>query len=496
MLLGCPIPTDECSRGVEGSVIPRINRFLALRCIRARNGSACIVGIKFNEEILQMKDFLKKLIPEPLLNWIRPYYHGILAWDANIYYERPSEKLMVIGVTGTAGKSTTIQLLAHILNSCGKKTGYITTVDFFDGQNIFINKHGLSMPGEVKLQKQLRTMVQRRCKYAIVECTSEGLAQNRHWGINFDVAVFTNLSRAHLQAHGSYGNYQAAKGKLFKTLMGGRRKSFFPQKMIGMNFDDPQSGYFFSFPADRKFGVTFTNIKVAPAQKVFYGRLIKPGPPTEFSLDGVNFSFNMLGAFNAQNAALAVSCACSLGVSLADSAAALKSFSGVRGRMESVPNSQGFKIIVDYGCEPASFLAALEATVLLPHNRLIHVFGSTGGHRDVAKRFEFGQTSAKFTDQIIITNDDIYDSDPAEIGRNIESGIRNYELRKPPYEIILDRRQAIYRALSIAQPNDIVLITGKGSEQFLVLPGNKRIEWDDCGVVREELSKIGHNLNN
>jgi len=452
-----------------------------------------------------MANFVKNLIPEGLLKAVRPWYHGFLAWDANLYFDRPSERLIVIGITGTAGKSTTAAMLSHILNNAeGRgnglqsrkdaerpwKCGYITTVDFFDGSRHFLNKHGLSMPNEIKLQKQLHAMAVNKCKYAIIECTSEGLAQNRHWGINFDMAVFTNLSNAHLEAHGGFENYRQAKIRLFAGLGKSRKKKFFPQKMIGVNLDDKTADKFLSFPADKKFGVSFGRLEGGDAQKVFYGNLIKRGIPAEFQINSVPFTLNLPGNFNVQNAGLAAACAEMLGVDLAKSSEALKSFSGVRGRMESVPNGRGIKIIVDYGCEPASFKAALEAAGQMPHNKLIHVFGSTGGHRDIAKRFEFGKTSAQFADRIIVTNDDVYESDPQKIANDIESGIRNYELRKPLYEIILDRRQAIHRALSIAQPNDIVLITGKGSEQFLVLPGNKRVEWDDASVVREDLQKM------
>lgn len=177
-----------------------------------------------------MKEFLKSLIPQSLLRAVRPWYHGVLAWDANIYFERPSERLIVVGITGTAGKSTTATMLGHILNFAGLKAGHITTIDFFDGQRNYINKHGLSMPNEIKLQKQLHAMATNKCKVAIIECTSEGLQQNRHLGINFDIALFTNLSPAHLEAHGSFGNYQKAKGKLFSSLGKGRKRNFFRKK--------------------------------------------------------------------------------------------------------------------------------------------------------------------------------------------------------------------------------------------------------------------------
>lgn len=470
-------------------------------------------------------EVLKKLIPTRLLKLIRPIYHGILAFAASIYFDRPSERLVVIGITGTAGKSTTAAMLAHILNYAYKNSGftqpnslseknktlgsleadvktsnfqnlsksgagYITTVNFFDGNNNFINKHGLSMPGGWLLQKQLKQILDNGCKFAVVECTSEGLEQNRHLGINFDVTLFTNLSEAHLDSHGSFGNYQQAKGKLFEALQKGKKKTFFPRKILGVNLDDPISGYFVSFPAQKKFGVTFKHIQVRDVTEVYTAALLKSGLPTEFTVNNIPFRLEVIGNFNAYNAGLAVACANSLGIELTNCAEALKHFYGVRGRMENVPNNLGFQVIVDYACEPASFKAALEAAAQLPHNRLIHVFGSTGGHRDVAKRFIFGKTSAQYASQIIVTNDDIYESDPQEIAKNIEEGIKSFKLRQPPYEIILDRRAAIAKALAMAKKDDIVFITGKGSEQFLVLPGNKRVEWDEASVVREELNKI------
>ncbi len=433
---------------------------------------------------------LKRLLPAKLLKLIRPYYHGAVAWVFSWCYGRPAARLVVIGVTGTAGKSSTVQILAHILNRSGRICGYSTTVDFFDGRKHETNKHGLSMPNERLLQKQLKAMVRAGCRYAIVECTSEGLAQNRHLGINFDAALFTNLSRAHLEAHGSYGNYQAAKARLFAALGRGRKKAFCPEKILGVNCDDPMAGYYLSFAAARKFGVSFKGVQAPDAEKVFTGSRVRAGWQTEFLLDNQRFFLDWPGEFNAQNAALAAACASYLGVGLTDSAAALQTFRGVPGRMESVNNSLGFQIIVDYGCEPVSIKSALESAVLLPHRRLIHVFGATGGHRDAEKRFLFGHISAQFADEIVVTNDDVYDSNPQAIADRIVAGILDFKLRQPPYRVVLDRRQAIAAALRSAQSNDLVLITGKGSEQFLVLPDNQRIDWEDARVVREELAKL------
>ena len=172
---------------------------------------------------------IKKFIPKFILRFLRPIYHGLVAIVASFYFGHPSEKMIVVGITGTAGKSSTVAMLSHVLNLNRKKCGYTTTVNFFDGNSNFLNKHGLSMPGGWLLQKHLAQMLSNGCKYAVVECTSEGLAQNRHLGINFDVAVFTNLTKAHLLAHGTFGNYQEAKSKLFSQLEKYPKKSFFPE---------------------------------------------------------------------------------------------------------------------------------------------------------------------------------------------------------------------------------------------------------------------------
>jgi UDP-N-acetylmuramoyl-L-alanyl-D-glutamate--2,6-diaminopimelate ligase len=460
----------------------------------------------------KVKNWLKQyVIPLWLMKFVRPFYHGLLAVLASWYYGRPSQKMVVIGITGTAGKSTTAVMLAHLLNyhplapSYPKrgKCGYITTVSFFDGWQEYKNKHGLSMPGGFMLQKQLRKMLENGCNYAVVECTSEGLAQNRHLGIEFDMAILTNLYGAHLEAHGGFDNYKLAKGKLFEALKLSKLKhNLSPavptlpslgeggvRKTIVVNVDDPNAEFFTKFKVDK-----IVRCGIRNQRADFVAHDIKAGEKgIQFSILNSQFSISLVGEFNAANALLAVASAESLGVEVAASAKALADFKGVPGRMELIENSLGFKIFVDYGCEPASFQSALLAASQMPHQKIIHVFGSTGGHRDVSKRFEFGRLSAQYADQIIITNDDVYDSDPQKIAEDIKSGISEFLNLKSKIlnlEVILDRRQAIYKALSTAGQGDIVLITGKGSEQFLVLPGNQRISWDEREVVREELQQL------
>ncbi len=437
------------------------------------------------------KNLLKAIMPPFLLKSLRPIYHGAAAFIASIYFGQPSKKMVVVGVTGTAGKSTTVQMLSKILNQSGKKTGFITTISFFDGNEEFLNKHGLSMPGGWLLQKQLKQMLRNGSGYAVVECTSEGLAQNRHIGVDFDMALFTNLSQAHIEAHGNFEIYKRAKQKLFAALKMKPAKKILPNKIIGVNLDDPYWEQFASFPVNRTFGITTNQEKHSTVQKIFVAQRVST-QKIGFYLQGIDFNIPLAGQFNLYNALLATAAANELGIKLEAASLALSNFDKIRGRMELVPNNLGFKIIVDYGCEPASFEAALKAAKNLPHKKLIHVFGSTGGHRDVTKRFFFGQTSAKFSDSIIVTNDDVYDSDPNAIAQDVELGIKNQELWKGEYEVILDRREAIAKALVLAKKDDLVLITGKGSEQFLVLAGNKRIEWDDVETVNEELKKISN----
>ncbi len=372
-------------------------------------------------------DLIKKVLPKSVLKKIRPLVHGFLAYLAACRYGFPSSKMIVIGVTGTAGKSSTIQMLAHILNANSVKCGYSTTVGFSDGVREEVNRQGLSMPGRFSLQGYLRRMLKAGCRCALVECTSEGLAQNRHLGINFDIAAITNLSQAHLDSHGGIGNYYKAKARLFAALQKASRKKIFGKKNILANMDDPAGDLAGPFKADAKFGISFGSIAArafAPG-KIYKVSDINSAAETGFKVDGVPFVLNLPGEFNARNAAFSAALADMLGIGLDKSSRALETFSGIAGRMQFVPNVNQLKIIVDYAPEPVDLENSLRGVQRVPHNRIIHVFGSTGGHRDIGKRFEFGALSARGADTIIMTNDDVYDSDPDKIIADIREGINS-----------------------------------------------------------------------
>jgi UDP-N-acetylmuramoyl-L-alanyl-D-glutamate--2,6-diaminopimelate ligase len=433
----------------------------------------------------QMKNLGRSIIPKALFKALQPIYHGFMALVASMVYGNPSQDLTVIGVTGTAGKSTTVIMLSHILNSSGFKTGYITTAGSFDGNNTITNTQGLSMPGGWMLQQSLHKFVSNGCKFAIIEATSEGLAQNRHLGINFTGALFTNLAPAHLDSHGSFENYRAAKGRLFASLIS--------DSFIGVNADDANFQFFLNFPARRKFGTSVREDKIPQASiPIVRAEKIEVADNLKFTVEDQQFEINLKGSFNIANALLAITAAQYLNIPLFKSSEALKTFGSVPGRMETIPNNLGITIIIDYAPEPSAMEQSLRAVSMLDHNKIIHVFGSTGGHRDVSKRFEFGKISSKFADTIIITNDDVYDSDPEEIAKNISEGISRNTDNKKASEVItvLDRKEAMKKSLEIAKPGDVILITGKGNEQFLSLPGNIRIEWEDAKVMKELLDTM------
>ena len=176
-----------------------------------------------------------------------------------------------------------------------------------------------------------------------------------------------------------------------------------------------------------------------------------------------------------------------LGVDLVKSAEALVDFK-IIGRMEEIDSLDGFKVFIDYAPEPIAMENSLQAVSRMPHKKIVHVFGSTGGHRDVSKRAEFGKISATYADKIIITNDDVYDSDPIKIAKEIERGVKVVSaVKKIDLKIILNREDAINTAIAEAEEGDIILLTGKGSENFLILPGDQRIDWDECKLVEKLL---------
>lgn len=433
---------------------------------------------------------IKKLIPNRLLEQLRPVYHGFVAKAAAVYFGRPSRRLTIIGVTGTNGKSTTVNLIAKILEQAGKRVGFSSTVTVnIDGQEK-LNKVKMTMPSGWVLNKWLKTMADRGCDYAVLEVSSEGLAQNRHLGINFDVAVFTNLTPEHLEAHGGFENYKQAKAKLFQELgirnkeLGGKKV----QKIIITNSDDEHSLYYASFKADKYFSYGVKNSADFKASEVQY---FPEG--VSFNLGSLIFKLKLKGQFEVYNALAAIAVGVCQNISLEVCRAALEKVTVVPGRVEVIQQTP-FAVVVDYAYEPEEMRQVYETVKRWPHKRVLQVLGPSGGGRDSARIPTLGRMAGEFADLVFITTDDPYDDDIEKINREMAQGaIQAGKTEGQNLFVITDRRAAMARALSLAQENDLVLITGKGADQKMALAGGNYIDWDDRAVAKEELNKVPNN---
>ncbi len=430
-----------------------------------------------------LKALMRKFIPENLIN----LYHKYLAVFASLIYGNPSDKMIVVGVTGTNGKSTTVNLIAKALEAGGYKVGLTSTVNFKVAEKEWLNNKKMTMLGRFQLQKLLKQMVESGCRYAVIETSSQGIVQFRHLGINYDYVVFTNLTPEHIEAHGGFENYKNAKGELFKHLMSQPHKNIEGKeikKAIVANMDDEHSAYFLSFSADKK--LTYSNHDHSGS--LFANDIQVTNSGTSFNVGQTKINLKLLGGFNVYNALAAVTVALEEGIELQKIKQGLESVPVVPGRMELINEGQNFTVLVDYCPEPYSMQKMYETIDLMQKNKIIHVFGSCGGGRDVARRPILGRLVGQKANVAIVTNEDPYDDDPSLIIDQVASGalevgkVLNQDLYK-----IVDRQEAILKALNLAKNGDLVLVTGKGSEQAMAVNGGKYIPWDDRAIIRKLL---------
>jgi UDP-N-acetylmuramoyl-L-alanyl-D-glutamate--2,6-diaminopimelate ligase len=432
-----------------------------------------------------MKALIKKLIPKSILQ----IYHKFLAKLAALIYGNPSEKMIVIGVTGTNGKTTTVKLIARALEAGGFKVGFTSTAEFKIADKEWLNDKKMTMLGRFQLQKLLKEMLKAGCQYAVVETSSQGVEQFRHLGINYDYAVFTNLTPEHIEAHGGFENYKNAKGKFFEFLTKKKHKVIDNKtinKVSVVNMDDKYFEYFSSFKADKKIFYSINNGGADWQAKDVKVSLTG----TEFSVKNENFNLGIIGAFNVFNALPAIAIASNEGVSMEKIKQGLANLKVMPGRMELINEGQNFTVLVDYAPEPKSLEKLYETIKIVEKNKIIHVLGSCGGGRDIARRPILGKMAGQTADFVIVTNEDPYDDDPIEIINQVAAGAieAGKKLNENLFKI-LDRREAIKKALSLAKEKDLVILTGKGSEQAMVVANGKLIPWDDRKVVRELLKK-------
>lgn len=431
---------------------------------------------------------IKKIIPRPVFEFFQPAYHLILGFLGAFIYGFPSEKLIVIGVTGTKGKTTTCNLIAQIFNLSGFKTGMATTVNFRIGDKEWVNTSKQTMLGRFQLQKLISQMVKEGCKYAVIETSSEGILQYRHRFIDYDAAVFTNLSPEHIERHGSFENYRDAKVKLFEKVS---RK---PNGAGIYNLDDPYVGYFLK-PLIMKQYVYTSKLKkeIGKIQNLYQiSKIRSTEQGTSFLFNNEEYKMPLLGEFNVYNAAAAICTALSQKIYPSKIKRALLKVKAPAGRFEVIDSGQNFKVIIDYAHEPASLEAAYQTATNLKmkDSKLICLLGSQGGGRDKWKRPEMGKIAAKYCDKIVLTNEDPYDEDPSQILSDIKSGISNTQFPISKIYEIIDRREAIKKALSLAEKGDIVILTGKAGEVWMCVENGKKVSWNEKQVVEEELGKL------
>ncbi len=432
-----------------------------------------------------MKKLLRKLIPENALL----QYHRAMAWVAALVYGFPAKKLIVIGVTGTKGKTTTANFVWSVLMAGEIKTGIITTANIRIGNQEVMNKYHMTMPGRFVIQKQLRRMVQEGCWVAIVETTSEGLKQYRHTGVYYDIGVFTNLTPEHLRSHhNNFDEYREMKGRMFaaisahKKCIGGEEV----EKVIVANADSEHAAYYLGFKADKK--ITYSLDANSDLQG---SALNETKDGVDFTAGSFTYHINILGGFNVINALPAIAIAKHLGVKEELIAQGLQNMKLIPGRMEVIDEGQDYKVIVDYAHEKESMSRVLAAGrgIAGVTGKVIVLLGAEGGGRDKNKRAHMGELVGKLADYVVVSNVDPYEDDPTEIVEDIARVAEaNGKTRAQDLFVIEDRRAGIAKALSLASAGDVVLITGKGAEQSIVI-GGISAPWDDRNVVREELQK-------
>jgi UDP-N-acetylmuramoyl-L-alanyl-D-glutamate--2,6-diaminopimelate ligase len=420
---------------------------------------------------------IKKLMPRQVFAFLQPIYHYKLALLGALIYRFPSKKIKVVLVTGTKGKSSTTEFINAMLEAAGKKTALLGTIRFKIAEKTWPNKFKMTTPGRFFVQKFLREAVTAGCEYAILEMSSEAAKQYRHKFIAIDALVFTNISPEHIESHGSFQKYLNAKLSLAKALEKSNKKN----RIIVANADDPESDKFLAINVPVKVSYKLEDVKPFELKETgstftLFGRIIHTVLPGKFNL------YNILAAANY---------AYTQGVGLEQIKVAVEDLQEIKGRVQKIQAGQRFAVVVDYAHTADSLKNLYEA---FPDSRKICVLGNCGGGRDTWKRPEMGKVADTYCDEIILTDEDPYDDDPRQIVEEMRVAIE-----KKPVSVIMDRREAIRTAIERAytleknstQNNKIaVLISGKGTDPYIMRKGGNKEPWSDAQVATEELKKI------
>lgn len=388
------------------------------------------------------------------------------------WFGHPEKKLKMIGVTGTNGKTTTTNIIKHILMQNGHKTGLVGTIQNEIGDEVFHTDN--TTPFAFDFMALLDKMVKAGCEYVVMEVSSFGLVQNRIGSSYFDVALFTNLTQDHLDYHKDMEDYYQAKKMLFGIC-----------GTAICNTDDSYGERLYnevvcpkrSFSVKNETDFRAENIYIKASGSVF---------DLHYGEKSYQVQTNMTGLFNISNVLGAIAVCIEEGIPVDSIISAVGNYNGVKGRCEIIPTGRDFTVICDYAHTPDAVENVLKSLKPYAENRLICLFGC-GGNRDAAKRPRMAAAAAKYADKIIVTSDNPRDENPEEIIREILTGLENSDVS---YDVVTDRREAIYHALKTAEKGDIIVLAGKGHEDYQILENNRHIHFDEREVVADGLKLL------
>jgi UDP-N-acetylmuramoyl-L-alanyl-D-glutamate--2,6-diaminopimelate ligase len=414
-----------------------------------------------------LRHLVQSLLPRTVYRTLLLPYH--LAWTvgAALVYRFPARSLVVIGVTGTKGKSSVSEMLAASLTEAGHTVAVSSTIHFAIGSDSRPNRFKMTLPGRGFIQKFLREAVDKGATHAVIEITSEAALQYRHLLLDLDALVFTNLEKEHLESHGGMEQYFQAKFRIGKALVDSPKR---PRAIIA-NAESPYGNRFLALPVEQT--LPFTREDATD--------LAFSGTASSFTYEGTAFTIPHPGIFSVLNALATIRASEFLGVRRETVSAALARLVRIPGRAERISAGQDFLAVVDYAHTPDSLTALYEA---YGSYRKICVLGNTGGGRDTWKRPEMGRIADRYCEEVILTDEDPYDENPRAI---VDAMARSMQ-RRPA--IVMDRRAAIAQALSLARAGDAVLITGKGTDPYIMRAKGAKEPWSDAEVVREELARL------
>lgn len=427
-------------------------------------------------------------------NPVRMFWYRLKAFLAGVYFGFPADKLIVIGITGTNGKTTTTNLTAKILEKAGHKVGMASTINFKIDRKEWQNTTHKTTLGPFQLQKLLKDMVKAGCKYAVIETSSHALAQHRVSGVSYDIVCVTNVTPEHLDYHKSMKAYRQDKMKLFARLSKGKRKKGVAKVSVH-NADDLENfSEFMKFPADRKIAYGLKVCEDPRIQEQIRAEDIQLHPEhTDLVLktpeEKLKVRLNLPGDFNVENLMAATAIASSQGVSLKIVKEAIKDIHLIPGRMEPIHEGQPFQVIIDFAMTEDGYEKLLSTLRKTTQGKLWVVFGCCGD-RDRKKRPKIGEICGKIADRVVVCDDEPYTEDPKVIRDMILEGLENTQMmHNEDYFEIPDRGEAIEYALKHAKSGDTVVIPGMGDLEGRTFANGIK-PWNERQEVRNILRKL------